>query len=117
MALDVTTLRELLRHLQEWESLFESDGIDELTHDGDTWCLWDIQRLYVASQAMLPHRQKQAIRLFLYENMKEKDAAVFMGVSETNPIAMYATTGLRRLLALASEGRIPGFRLDLPEKP
>ncbi len=113
--ISVNTLREVFRNLVAWESLYESEGVDVITCAGESWCLWDVKLLYEASQTVLPARQREAIQLFLIENMREKDAAVEMGVSPTNPIAMYATTGLRRLIELAESGKITGFRMDLQE--
>lgn len=113
--ISVNVLREVFRNLVAWESLYESEGIDVITCEGESWCLWDVQLLYKASQTLLPARQREAIQLFLIDNMREKDAAVKMGVSETNPIAMYATTGLKRLIELAESGKIAGFRMDLQE--
>lgn len=98
--LDVATLRELLRNLQVFRSYHESDGLDTIRdHNGNEWCLWDIEYLY-AQRSRLSPRQSEAIELCLFQNMTERAAAVSMGVSPTNPVAMYATDGLRKLVAL-----------------
>ncbi|GAA1978982.1 sigma-70 region 4 domain-containing protein [Kitasatospora viridis] len=118
MPISVTVLREMFRNLQSWRSLYEVGGPDVITGlDGQDYCIHDITHLYTASQAtranakgqrepVLSPRQAQAIRMFLFENMLEKDVARRMGVSETNPVASYATQGLIRLLALAEQGQL-----------
>lgn len=97
MALDVATLRELFRQLQQWRSIYESDGVDVITGPGgEEYCLWDVD--YLESQLYrLPKRQREAIVLYLINNLREADAAVAMGVSATNPIGIYATVGLSSL--------------------
>ncbi len=118
----VSTLRELFRHLQAWQALYESDGTDTLTApDGQEYCLQDIQQLYKFTQSdrmdssaqlvpVLSGRQSQAIRMFLYENRRERDVAILMGVSETNPVASYATQGMVRLNELIAAGAFPTYR-------
>lgn len=103
MAMSVGVLRELLRNLQAFRALYESEGVDTLTGpDGDSYSLWDLEALYRKVDD-LPPRQKEAIDLFLIQNIKEKEAAVMMGVSHTNPIAAYATSGLEKLVVLFNE--------------
>lgn len=98
MPLTVRVLRELFRYLIEWRSLYEAEGIDTLTApDGAVYNLWDVEALY-ARVPELPLRQRQAITYYLVNNVMERDVAVMMGVSITNPIAMYATSGLERLV-------------------
>ena len=109
--LTVTVLRELLRHFQEFQVLVEDNQIDTLSWGGQSYSFWDLQKIYEYSQKILPKRQKQAIRLCLIRNMKEKDAAIEMGVSITNPVAMYATKGLSKVLKDLEEGKIPGIRM------
>lgn len=60
----------------------------------------------------LPLRQQQAIELFLVLNLPEAEAAVRMGLAPTNPVGMYATSGLTRLLKLMDEGYLPRFADD-----
>lgn len=106
----VTVLRELFRNLQAFHAVFESDGIDTIIGpDGTEWCLWDLEYLH-KQLPVLPPRQRQAIELCLVQNIKESEAAVMMGVSPTNPVAMYATSGLTKLIAMIEAGAFPRFR-------
>jgi hypothetical protein len=109
MPLDVTTLREFFRQLQQWRSIYESDGVDTIRGPGgEEYCLWDID--YLESQLYrLPKRQREAIILYLIDNMREADAAVAMGVSATNPIGIYATVGLGKLIDMINNGELPRF--------
>jgi hypothetical protein len=108
--LSVGVLRELFRNLQAWKSLFESEGIDVLCGpDGQEWCLWDVEYLY-SQLDQLPRRQRQAIQLGLIENIKERDVAIIMGVSPTNPVFAYAASGIERLIELIYDGRLPQFK-------
>lgn len=108
--LEVGTLRELFRNLQAFHAVFETDGVDTLIGpDGTEWCLWDLDYLH-RQVALLPPRQAQAIELCLIRNIKESEAAVMMGVSPTNPVAMYATAGLTKLIAMIESGVFPRFR-------
>ena len=75
---------------------------------GEEYALADIQYLYECRSLLSP-RQKQSIELFLYDNVLEKEAARIMGVSETNPVAMYATHGLRRICEMAEQGLLPRY--------
>lgn len=107
------TLRELFRHLQAWQALFESEGVDEITGpDGSGYHLRDIEYLYEC-RTMLSPRQSQTIEFFLYENKLERDVAIQMGVSPTNPVAMYAWDGLRRLCDMAGKGALPRYREEV----
>lgn len=113
MALAVADLRQLFRNLQQFRSCFEYDGVDLIVGpDGDEWCLWDLEYLYRVGLPMLPTRQHQAIELCLVRNMKESDAATAMGVSATNPVAMYATEGLKKLIVMIQAGALPMFRAE-----
>lgn len=113
----VETLRNLFRNLRHFESYYESDGGCEITLGGITWSLFDIQYLYKVAMRRptgnrehdrrnpcLPLRQQQAIELFLVLNLPENRAAVLMGLSPTNPVGMYATSGLTKLLRFHDEG-------------
>jgi DNA-directed RNA polymerase specialized sigma24 family protein len=113
VALTVSVLRELFRHYQAFRALYETEGIDTVVGpEGDEFSLWDVQ--YLARQLhRLPPRQREAIQLCLIENKKESDAAVLMGVSVTNPVAMYATEGLKKIVELVQTGALPGFREGL----
>jgi hypothetical protein len=109
--LTVEILRELIRHLQAWHSLYEAEGIDVLTGpDGEEWSLWDIDILYEMSQHYLSVRQRQAIKLCLYENLSEARAARAMGTDESNPVTMYASSGLESLVHLYRVGMLPSTR-------
>lgn len=107
---DVSTLRELLRNLQAWEELHrQSGGPESVSRGGHEYHLGDIQYLYACRAALTP-RQRQAIELCLYQDLREVDVALLMQVSPTNPVAMYATNGIRKLISLANEGKLPRFR-------
>jgi hypothetical protein len=108
----VSTLRELFRNLQAFRSFVEAGGSEDLIWHGHIFNYWDLERVYEYSQEILPKRQYQAIFLCLYQNVLEKDAAEMMGVSPTNPVAMYATKGLEKLLNDLRSGHIPNVRID-----
>ncbi len=110
MSLEVGVLRELFRHFQEWNSLYEAEGIDTLTGvNGDEYSLWDLKYLY-ENLHLLPKRQHQAIEMYLVQNMREADAAVAMGVAVTNPIGIYATVGLTKLIDMIDAGLLPKYK-------
>lgn len=101
----VGVLRELFRCLQAWRSAAIEYGIDSLTGpDGTEYALVDIENLYVLRR-LLSDRQRQAIEACLVADQREVDVAIAMGVSPTNPVASYATQGMRRLLTIAAELR------------
>jgi hypothetical protein len=107
--LDVQILRELFRQLQQWYSIYESDQVDVITGpNGEQYCLWDVEYLY-KQLWRLPKRQREAIELYLVQNMREADAAVAMGVSATNPIGIYATVGLGKIIDMIENGDLPRF--------
>lgn len=111
--MNVKTLRELFRHLQFWESIYETDRCENLTGpDAVVYNLHDIQYLYECRRLLSP-RQRQAIELCLYDNIRERDAAERMGISPTNPVAMYATHGLEKIVTLVLAGDLPHYRPDL----
>jgi hypothetical protein len=103
----------MIRNLQLWASLYEAGEVPEIITSADSrqWHLADVQRLYAYSR-LLPPRMRQAIMLCLYDNCLEKRAASIMGVSPTNPVAMYATVGLTRLLGKAHRHELPGIRFE-----
>lgn len=112
MAVSVGTLRELFRHIEAFRSFYESDGVEEITApDGTVWSLWDVEYLLTQTYRLSP-RQRQAIELCLVQNVLEKKAAQIMGVSETNPVASYATNGLKKIVDLINSGTLPRFRQD-----
>lgn len=110
MPLTVSVLRELFRNIQQFRALYEAEGIDEITApDGEVYSLFDVEYLY-GQIHRLPLRQRQAIELCLVQNIREAEAAVMMGVSVTNPVAMYATSGLEKLVALVDAGCLNCYR-------
>lgn len=105
----MSTLRALFRNLEECRVALEQ-GVESFTGpDGISWSIRDLFHLYDASQKMLSPRQSQAIRMFLVSQMFEADVAEAMGLSRTNPIGMYATAGIERLIELVDAGAIKGF--------
>jgi hypothetical protein len=111
--LSVNLLRHLFRALLMFRAAHEDFGLDTVTGPGgEVWSIWDIEALYEASQNLLPPRQSQAIRFFLVEGMYEADAAERMGVSRSNPIGMYATDGLSRIVSLVEDRCIRGYQND-----
>jgi DNA-directed RNA polymerase specialized sigma24 family protein len=107
--LDPEILRQMFRHLQRFEALFENEGIHELADPGtgEVYSLADLLHLYQARRR-LPPRQEQAVRLLLYEDMTEKEAASVMGLSRDTPVTVYATKGLRKLCTYYETGVFPG---------
>lgn len=92
-------LRELFRNYAAFYALYEAEGIEVIVGpDGVEVCLWDIKAL-VDRVDGLPLRMRQAINLMLLQGMREDEAAATMGCPG-NPVGMYATEGLRRLLGL-----------------
>lgn len=123
----VSVLRELLRNLQLWRSAYIEHGTDCVTGpDGTEYHLADIEDLYALRLPMgewkgLSDRQRQAIEACLVADQREVDVAIAMGVSPTNPVASYATQGMRRLLSTAEEiraGRDPRIpqTWDIPQE-
>lgn len=111
----VNVHRELLRNLQHWHSLYEAMEVPDtlVAADKQSYCLWDIDRLY-SERHRLPERQRSALELCLFENLAEKTAAVRMGIAESNPVAVYATVGLCRLLGWAMSGELTTYRISHP---
>lgn len=107
--LTVAILRELFRNLQQFRAFFEDEHQDTIRDaQGREWCLWDIEYLY-EQRHVLSDRQCEAIELCLYRNMTEESAAIKMGVSPTNPVAMYATDGLKKLVAMVENGELSRY--------
>jgi hypothetical protein len=106
-------MRGLLRGLQAWRSSYESLEVAETLVDpaGREWVLWDVERFY-DHRRRLPERMRVAIELMLYEGRFERDVARSMGISESNPVGVYVTVGLVRLLAMARTGRLRGCRIE-----
>lgn len=107
----VAELRELLRHLQEFRAAYEADGVDEVsTPQGNRWTLWDLEYLYQQSQQHLSSRQAQAIDLCLVQGKSEREVSAVMGIAASNPVAIYASQGLHRLIEMIENGRFARFR-------
>lgn len=104
----VRLMRGIFRNLQYFRSIYEETGQETITHDDITLNLFDMEKLF-EYRSFLSRRQKQAIELFLQQDIREKDVAVMMGVSETNPVAIYATQGLKRMYEMIEQGIIPGY--------
>lgn len=99
----------MFRALIPLRILHETDGIDEITSSfGNVWSLWDLEYLY-SQIDRLRDAQKRAITLCLVHGMLEREAAISMGVGENNPVGMYATLGLKRLLDMQDRGELPRF--------
>lgn len=110
--IQVNVLRELFRNLQAFRAFYEAEGQDTITGpDGREYCLFDVEHLYQQVKVLSP-RQRQAIELCLVFNIKEKEASKIMGVSETNPVMMYATNGLKRICLMIDNGEIPRYIED-----
>lgn len=113
-SVEVAVLRELFRNLQSFQALREAENLTEITGPGGVvYSIFDIEYLYNC-RIHLSLRQRQAIELFLYQNIRERDVAKIMGVAETNPIAIYATQGLTRLCEMIEAGALPNYHS--PEK-
>jgi hypothetical protein len=122
----VQTFRGLIRGLQEWRSGYEAGELPEVITDpaGRQWSIWDVERFYALRDQQLydeahrewryriPRQMARALELFLYDNMLERDAAVAMGVSPSNPIGTYATVGLAKMLHAAREQELPGIDFE-----
>lgn len=85
---------------------------DELFSGDRSFSLWDGLRFYDA-RVILPERQQQSVQYCLYENLKERDAALKMGIKDTNPVSVYATIGITTMLASATAGEIIGYHIDM----
>jgi predicted DNA-binding protein (UPF0251 family) len=100
-------LRELIRHLQGFEALFQTEGIDTVTGpDGTEYSVIDLRRIYDIRYELLSPQRARAIEMFLYEDMREQDAALAMGLSRETPVAIYATQGLKQLAAAWTDGTV-----------
>lgn len=108
----------MFRNLQAFRSLYEADGVDVLPDpSGQMWSLWDLEYLLEEGLPLLPVRQRQSIMLCLVLNMRERDAAILMGVSPTNPVSMYASSGLMKLLEMMDEGTLSRFKAGARPTP
>ena len=104
--LTVELIRNTFRNLQLWRALYEAQGLETIRCESIELHIWDVELLLNVSQSELPVRQAQAILLFLVENKSEEEVAVWMGIDPRNPVGMYATSGLTRLIELVQAGYI-----------
>lgn len=105
----VQMLRSFFRNLHAFRAIYETDNVTEIRDpDGITWSIWDLEELYrvAVKTDLLPFRQRQAIELFLVLNMPEDEVAKALGIKASNPVGMYATSGLVHLLKAIDEGKI-----------
>lgn len=110
----VNTHRELIRNLQSWHSLYEAGEVPDVlvASDSRDYSLWDVQRFY-EGRSICPPRMQESIQYCLFENMKEKDAAVRMGIKASSPVSIYATIGLTSMLSAAFLGELPGYVIHI----
>jgi hypothetical protein len=108
MSVDVGTLRQLLKGLQNWRAANEDYGVCVIPDPSlREWHILDVEMIYRASQTLLAKRQAQAIKYHLVHNMREEDVARLMGIAPTNPVGMYATDGLKHLVSMIEDGLLP----------
>lgn len=109
--LSVDVLRELFRRLVLWRTIYESDGVEIITlPDGHTEVsIHDVEYLLSLTE-ILPLRHRQAIYLCLVWNYSEEEAAEAIRIDISNPVAQYATAGLRQLLSAVRLGLAPSLR-------
>ncbi len=108
----VDVLRVLFRGLLAFRAIYEDWGLDTLNYEAvGEWSLWDLEYLYAKSQTpLLSPRQSQAIELCLVQNMIERHAAKEMGIKPTNPVSMYANSGLTVIVTEIHAGRMEHFK-------
>lgn len=109
--ISVSILREFFRNYHAFRAYYESTGIDEVIDPatGDIWTFWDVQYLLEQVQ-FLPARQRDTIVLCLVENRREVDVAIAFGLKPSNPVLMYATTGLEKIVEWAMNGKLPRYQ-------
>lgn len=106
--------------------MYEADEVGTIITGPDNleYCLHDIEYIYDCRLVqrrdrydklsyVLSDRQRQAIELFLYDGVSERDCSLMMGISETNPIGLYATEGLKKIVAMIDSGDLPRFQPEL----
>lgn len=112
----VFLFRKVFRNLRAFRAAYEDYGTDEIIGPGGIELnLHDLERLY-EERHRLSRRQKEALELFLHDDVREKDVAEIMGVSKTNPVAIYATQGLRKMYRMIKSGEIAGFEDLIKER-
>jgi DNA-directed RNA polymerase specialized sigma24 family protein len=105
----IQILRNIFRNLHAFRAAYEDSGVSEIVDpEGIRWSLWDLNTLYdiAVNTTLLPLRQRQAIELFLVLNLPEDKVAEIMGIKISNPVGMYATSGLTHLLREMDAGKI-----------
>jgi DNA-directed RNA polymerase specialized sigma24 family protein len=114
--ISVSVLREMFRNLAAFRSLYEDTG-QEVIKDpsGREWSILDLEYLLEQARERLPRQQRLAIELCLVHNVKESEAAVLMGVAASNPVAVYATLGLKKMVRYIEAGQLPRFRAEPKE--
>jgi hypothetical protein len=103
MVLDPVILAALLRHLQAFQSLHESEGTDSLqAPGGDLYCLADLWRLY-EMRLLLGTPADLAIEA-LFLDLSDADAARHMGISSRADAAACTLASLGRLCEIFGNG-------------
>jgi len=94
--MDTYKLEAILRHYFEFKELYEQQGIEELTlDDGLVVNFHDIKN----GIEELPKRQRTALILTCFLNLKEVDAAPLMGFTKwTSPVSSYKKLALQKLI-------------------
>ena len=100
--------------MQQFRAYYEDTGRSEIQTAVGEVSLLDLEYLLDEASHRLSPRQYQAIQLCLIGQMREQDAAVIMGIAPSNPVAMYATDGLRRLVAMVERDELPRMRREVP---
>ena len=98
--------------MQQFRAMYEDTGRSEIRTEIGEISLFDLEYLLEEAEKRLSHRQSQAIQLCLVQQMREQDAAVVMGIAPSNPVAMYATDGLRRLVVMIEQNELPRMRKE-----
>jgi hypothetical protein len=103
MMLEPDTLAAFLSHLQEFQALYETEGVDSLPGPGgDLFCLADLLRLY-GMRSYLEPAQAAGIEA-LYLDLTDSDAARNMGLASPRLVAACTREGLQRLCEIFSYG-------------
>ena len=88
-------LERILRQYQQWQALYEDEGIATLTIYGEEWHFLDL----LNGMNTLPPRQKLALWLIVIEDRKEVDVARMMNFSRwSTPVQQYKNIALWKLL-------------------
>ncbi len=106
-SIELVALRRFFKHLQPWRAFYEATGKDVISSGGVDYSLHDFEALWGMSRPMLSPRQAEAIELCLIMDMRERDAAVVMGIAPSNPVYIYANDGLKRIIKSIYLGDLP----------